>query len=150
MKRLLSLVAIAAPWLPRCGFGIAGLRGRSSLWDGRTRCRRWRRLRKRPGERQQTPAWRPAPFGAANTVANMERWYAFTTRAQVFGFETSREIWQAFNRNTAALLVATIGRRARRCWAILAAKFVYRSGGESQRQVPRVHSDGLSGDLERP
>jgi len=111
MKRLLSLVAIAALMasvLP--GSGIAGLRGAFEPL-GRTDVGAADGVGYGNGlaNGQQTPAWRPTPSGAANGVANMERWYAFTTRAQVVGFETSREIWQAFHRNTAALLVATIG-----------------------------------------
>ncbi len=111
MKRLLSLVAIGAlvaSMMP--GVGIAGLRGAFEPL-GRTDISAADGVGYGNGlaNGQQTPAWRPRPVGAANGVANMERWYAFTTRAQVVGFETSREIYQAFHRNVAALLVATIG-----------------------------------------
>jgi FlgD Ig-like domain/WD40-like Beta Propeller Repeat len=111
MKRLLSLVAIGAlvaSMMP--GVGIAGLRGAFEPL-GRTDVGAADGIGYGNGiaNGQQTPAWRPLPVGAANSVANMERWYAFTTRSQVVGFETSREIYQAFHRNTAALLVATIG-----------------------------------------
>ncbi len=110
MKRLLSLVAIVAlvaSLMP--GTGIAGLRG---AWDpiGRTDLPAADGIPYGNGlaNGQQTPAIRPVPVGAGNGVALLERWFAFTTRDQVFGFETSREIWQGLNRTSAALTVAVI------------------------------------------
>lgn len=106
MKRLLSLVAVAAvvaAMLP--GTGIAGLRGafepigRGDLGDGFGNGL--------PNGLQQL-AQRPVPAPAGNGYAILERWYAFTTRSQVVGQETSREIWQAMNRATPGLLVADI------------------------------------------
>jgi|SRR5688572_30277114 len=110
MKRLLSLVAVAAlvaSMMPDTG--IAGLRGAFEPL-GRTDVPAADGIPYGNGlaNGQQTPAWRPFPFGANGGVANMERWYAFTTRAQVIGFETSREIWQASHRAAAGALVATI------------------------------------------
>jgi hypothetical protein len=106
MKRLLSLVAVAAlvaAMLP--GTGIAGLRGafepigRGDLQDG---------FGSGLSNGIQQLAQRPAPAPAGNGYARLERWYAFTTRSQAVGFETSREIWQAMNRATPGLLVADI------------------------------------------
>jgi hypothetical protein len=106
MKRLLSLVAVAAvvaAMLP--GTGIAGLRGafepisRGDLGDGFGNGL--------PNGLQQL-AQRPVPAPAGNGYAILERWYAFTTRSQVVGQETSREIWQAMNRATPGLLVEDI------------------------------------------
>jgi Tol biopolymer transport system component len=106
MKRLLSLVAVAAvvaAMLP--GTGIAGLRGafepigRGDLGDG---------FGSGLSNGMQQMAQRPVPAPAGNGYATLERWYAFTTRSQVVGQETSREIWQAMNRATPGLLVADI------------------------------------------
>ncbi|HLQ67719.1 MAG TPA: FlgD immunoglobulin-like domain containing protein [Candidatus Limnocylindrales bacterium] len=111
MKRLLSLVAVAtlvASMLPSTG--VAGFRG---AFDpiGRTDIPAADGVTYGNGlaNGQQTPALRSVPVGVANGVALMERWYAFTTRDQVFGFETSREIWQGFNRTQPTTLVSVIG-----------------------------------------
>src|SRR6266850_3573729 len=110
MKRLLSLVAIAAlvaSMVPSTG--IAGLRGAfDPVGRGDLPAGDGVPYANGLANGQQTPAVRPVPVGSGNGVARMDRWYAFTTRDQVFGFETSREIWQAFNRTSAPLLVATI------------------------------------------
>ena len=106
MKRLLSLVAVAAlvaAMLP--GTGIAGLRGafepigRGDLGDN---------FGNGLVNGLQQLAQRPVPAPAGNGYAILERWYAFSTRSQVVGQETSREIWQAMNRATPGLLVADI------------------------------------------
>src|SRR5262245_18479972 len=102
MKRLLSLVAVAAlvaAMLP--GTGIAGLRGafepigRGDLGDG---------FGNGLPNGIQTLAERPLPATSGNGYALLEHWYAFTTRSQVVGQETSREIWLAMNRATSASL----------------------------------------------
>jgi Tol biopolymer transport system component len=110
MKRLLSLVAIAAlvaSAMP--GSGIAGLRG---AFDpiGRTSVPAGDGILYGNGlaNGEQTPNIRPIPVGAGNGIALMERWFTFSTRDQVFGFETSRELWQGLNRTNSALTVATI------------------------------------------
>ena len=106
MKRLLSLVAVVAlvaTMLP--GTGFAGLRGafepigRGDLGDN---------FGSGLANGIQTLAQRPLPAPAGNGYARLEMWYAFTTRSQVVGQETSREIWQAMNRATPGLLVADI------------------------------------------
>jgi hypothetical protein len=56
----------------------------------------------------QTPALRPAPFGAGDGYTRVERWFAFTHRSTVVGFETTREIWQGLNRQQSGFTVATI------------------------------------------
>ena len=56
----------------------------------------------------QTPAVRPRPLSNLDGIPLMERWITFTTRSQVVGSETSREIWQFYDRSQQALLVATI------------------------------------------
>jgi hypothetical protein len=107
MKRLLSLVAVAAlvaAMLP--GTGFAGLRGAFEP-IGRGEASLGNFLSGLPNGLQQL-AQRSVPAPAGNGYATLERWYAFTTRSQVVGQETSREIWQAMNRATPGLLVADL------------------------------------------
>ena len=62
----------------------------------------------------QTPALRPVPFGAvAGAGANVERWYCFTTRVQVVGQESSREIWMGRNVQQAGVQFAPTNPEAR-------------------------------------
>ncbi|MGE5180138.1 MAG: FlgD immunoglobulin-like domain containing protein [Bacteroidota bacterium] len=110
MKRLLSLVAVmalVASVLP--GTGIAGFRGafdpitRSDIaaGDGVT-------FGNGLANGIQTPAVRPRPISSLDGIPTMERWVSFTTRDQVFQHETSREIWQFYDRTQQAALVSTI------------------------------------------
>jgi hypothetical protein len=110
MKRLLSLVAVVAlvaSMMPATG--IAGLRG---AFDpiGRNLLAAADGIQYGNGlaNGQQTPSIRPVPVGANSGVPLLERWFTFTTRSQIVGSETSREIWQGSNRTNAATLVATI------------------------------------------
>jgi Tol biopolymer transport system component len=111
MKRLLSLVAVVAlvaSMVP--GTGNAGLRGAydpigrgdlAAVVDGVA-------YGNGLPNGEQTVSVRPVPVGAGNSVALMERWFTFSTRDQVVGFETSRELWQGLNRTSAPLLVSFI------------------------------------------
>lgn len=110
MKRLLSLVAImalVASVLP--GIGYAGLRGgfdpvtRGDLAAGDGVL-----FGNGLSNGIQTPAIRPVPVANFDGDTHMPRWGAFTTRDQVFGHETSREIWQFLDRSASPTTVATI------------------------------------------
>jgi hypothetical protein len=108
MKRLLSLVAVmavAATVLPNNG--IAGLRG---AFDPITSGTALDGIAYTNGLTNgiQTPALRPAPFGANGGVARVERWLAFTSRSLVVGQETSREIWQGWNTSQSGFSAAVI------------------------------------------
>jgi Tol biopolymer transport system component len=111
MKRLLGLVAIVAlvaSVMP--SIGHAGYRGAfDPIGRGEFAAADGVPFGNGLANGEQTPVARPVPVGAGNGVALMERWVSFTTRDQVFGFESSREIWQMLNRTQPALLVATIG-----------------------------------------
>jgi len=92
MKKLLSLVALLAlaAALP-ADQATAGLRGSfDPLTNGSP-------FLNGLANGCQTPALRPAPFGANGGIAKIERWYSFTTRSQTPGQESSREIWLARN-----------------------------------------------------
>ena len=110
MKRLLGLVAVVAlvaSMMP--GTGIAGLRGAfDPTGRGDLAAADGVAFGNGLANGEQTPAARRAPFGAGNGIPNLERWVTFTTRDQVVGFESSREIWQMFNRQSSPTLVATI------------------------------------------
>lgn len=115
MKRLLSLVAVIALVASMApGTGIAGLRG---AFDplGRSVGAGLDGIDYKNGlpNGQQTPAVRPMPIGAAEGVALRERWVSWTTRDQVVGFESSREIWQLLNRTNANLANTTPNSRSR-------------------------------------
>src|SRR5215216_2982899 len=111
MKRLLGLVAIVAlvaSVMP--GTGFAGLRGAfDPIGRGDLGAADGVAFGNGLANGEQSPAARPVPVGAGNGVALLERWVSFTTRDQVVGFESSREIWQLFNRTSSPTLVATIG-----------------------------------------
>lgn len=110
MKRLLSLVAVVAlvaSVMP--GTGFAGFRGAfDPIGRGDIPAADGVLFGNGLANGEQTPVARPVPVGAGNGVALMERWVSFTTRDQVVGFESSREIWQMLNRTQPATLVATI------------------------------------------
>jgi len=94
MKKLLSLVALLAlaAALP-ADEATAGLRGSfDPLTNGSD-------FNNGLANGCQTPALRTVPFGANGGVARIERWYSFTTRSQVVGQESSREIWLARNQS---------------------------------------------------
>ncbi|HSQ58849.1 MAG TPA: hypothetical protein VLT84_00205, partial [Acidobacteriota bacterium] len=57
----------------------------------------------------EQPSLRPGVFFTTiGYTSGVERWYAFTTRSTVVGFETSRSIWQAWNVDQAGFRVADI------------------------------------------
>jgi hypothetical protein len=56
----------------------------------------------------EQPSLRPGVVGASNGHAQVERWYAFTTRSTVVGSEGVRSIWQGRNNGQIGFLVVDI------------------------------------------
>lgn len=101
MKKLLSLVALlalAAAFVPH--EATAGLRGAfDPITTGPN-------VANGIPNGMQTPAIRPGRF-ISNGGATVNEYLTFTTRSQVVGFETSREIWQTYNMSQVGFLFDT-------------------------------------------
>lgn len=104
MKKLLSVTVLLALVLALVPVhASAALRG---VWDPLTNGGAFNTGLANGAEQ---PSLRPGVFYTTIGYTNgVERWYAFSTRSTVVGFETSRAIWQGWNVDQAGFRVANI------------------------------------------